>query len=668
MVRAGVTFNGQYASATSSIDQTQTFLANMTRDQAKAIVEAGGEDQLYAMLAAALPEDALRGMQVKFGDRYTSDFVELARKTMSTDNQALGAIFSGEAWTLNEILDNLGDKTDQFSREKLRNFATAIHTSIEGLNDYRETLGTLNYADLTADTGELEKKFNDLGSTLNTVADSTQSVSEWMTTITTKYPDLIQYMSDVPTLMEKLIEKMSDINNQVMRQQFQEYMNSGDFWKDTIRQGIYDRIGEDSEARKWLDLKSFGNTQQLVDELQALPTMREGATKDAMMAVYNALQESVADTDIVLRGDEFTGLTQQFTAWIAQTMRTEVSALEAQRDALEKVNKQRQYEVDLLNAQNKLQDALNEKKRIYRAGVGFVYEADQKAIKEAKEGLEEVKREKDISAITKQIEALNEEATRWETYWDTRTKENQATLFTKIWGPDNMNSFRTALFGGATVDMQSILLGNNTSGSLASAIWGATGAGAKDSWWEKTFGTSTGSLKDFFKGEFLIELEKKLNGDDGSGGGEEDDRVTRVKKAYEKMTALKKADEGGYAVNVDEWNTALAEFKSAYDAAYDAKLINDEWAYNYGTYGFDGKTIISWGSPKALAARVGELRRSGVAPSSETKTAAQVLSDLGFDAEKMDELGLGALYDFLYGLAGGFDEDIDQWGGEGWEG
>lgn len=35
-------------------------------------------------------------------------------------------------------------------------------------------------------------------------------------------------------------------------------------------------------------------------------------------------------------------------------MRTEISALEAQRDALEKVNKQRQYEVDLLNAQNKL--------------------------------------------------------------------------------------------------------------------------------------------------------------------------------------------------------------------------------------------------------------------------------------------------------------------------
>lgn len=60
-----------------------------------------------------------------------------------------------------------------------------------------------------------------------------------------------------------------------------------------------------------------------------------------MMAVYNALNEAVEGTDITLRGDEFKGLAQQFTAWIAQTMRTEISALEAQRDALEKVNKQR---------------------------------------------------------------------------------------------------------------------------------------------------------------------------------------------------------------------------------------------------------------------------------------------------------------------------------------
>lgn len=64
-------------------------------------------------------------------------------------------------------------------------------------------------------------------------------------------------------------------------------------------------------------------------------------------------------------------------------------------------------------------------------------------------------------------------------------------------------------------------------------------------------------------------------------------------------------------VNVDEWNAALGEFKSAYDAAYNDHLINDEWDYNYGLYGFNGKAV-TWGSPKALAAQAENLKRTEV--------------------------------------------------------
>ena len=43
-----------------------------------------------------------------------------------------------------------------------------------------------------------------------------------------------------------------------------------------------------------------------------------------------------------------------------------------------------------MNARNKLADAMNQKQRVYRTGVGFVYEPDQAAIKKAKEELQEV--------------------------------------------------------------------------------------------------------------------------------------------------------------------------------------------------------------------------------------------------------------------------------------
>ena len=46
---------------------------------------------------------------------------------------------------------------------------------------------------------------------------------------------------------------------------------------------------------------------------------------------------------------------------------------------------------------------MNEKQRIYRAGVGWVYEADQGKIQEAKKELEDLEVTKQISEITKQI-------------------------------------------------------------------------------------------------------------------------------------------------------------------------------------------------------------------------------------------------------------------------
>ena len=55
MARAGITAEGEYATATDSITSTTKFLSNITPDQAKAIIEGSdeGEGALYAMIAAA---------------------------------------------------------------------------------------------------------------------------------------------------------------------------------------------------------------------------------------------------------------------------------------------------------------------------------------------------------------------------------------------------------------------------------------------------------------------------------------------------------------------------------------------------------------------------------------------------------------------------------------
>lgn len=105
------------------------------------------------------------------------------------------------------------------------------------LAEYSGLLGELTLAELLMNTTELEEEFDSWSGLLGKVADSTQSVTKWMTDIVAHYPDLINYMSNTPTLIQKIVDKLMDLNNQTMRQQYEEYGESQSFWEKTVRPG-----------------------------------------------------------------------------------------------------------------------------------------------------------------------------------------------------------------------------------------------------------------------------------------------------------------------------------------------------------------------------------------------------------------------------------------------
>ena len=89
----------------------------------------------------------------------------------------------------------------------------------------------------------------------------------------------------------------------------------------------------------------------------------------------------------------------------------QIENLTKQKEALQKINKQREYENKLIEARNRLEEAGKEKKRVWREGVGWVYESDQNAISEARKNLEEVENErqvKEIEIMIEGVEALKE--------------------------------------------------------------------------------------------------------------------------------------------------------------------------------------------------------------------------------------------------------------------
>lgn len=87
----------------------------------------------------------------------------------------------------------------------------------------------------------------------------------------------------------------------------------------------------------------------------------------------------------------------------------------------EKANEETEKELELARLQEALANAQKEKtKRVWREGIGWVWEADQEAIREAQEALDEFNNEQEIDALEKQkeeaISAIEEQIDAWEKY------------------------------------------------------------------------------------------------------------------------------------------------------------------------------------------------------------------------------------------------------------
>lgn len=87
----------------------------------------------------------------------------------------------------------------------------------------------------------------------------------------------------------------------------------------------------------------------------------------------------------------------------------------------EKANEETERELELARLQEALENAKKEKtKRVWREGIGWVWEADQEAIKEAQEALDEFNKEQEISDLEEEkdnaLDAIDDQIKGWEDY------------------------------------------------------------------------------------------------------------------------------------------------------------------------------------------------------------------------------------------------------------
>ena len=92
--------------------------------------------------------------------------------------------------------------------------------------------------------------------------------------------------------------------------------------------------------------------------------------------------------------------------YIKSQLEEQINNLQEQKDALSQINDEREKELNLIKAKQALEDARKEKRRVYRAGVGFSYESNEEAIAEAQKNLENLNTQKRQEDLQAQIDAL----------------------------------------------------------------------------------------------------------------------------------------------------------------------------------------------------------------------------------------------------------------------
>lgn len=138
---------------------------------------------------------------------------------------------------------------------------------------------------------------------------------------------------------------------------------------------------------------------------------------------------------------------------------TEISNLQSIKDSLGDVNKQREKELELIKAKEALENASKEKKRVYRAGIGFVYETDQEAVKAAQEKVDELERQKTQEDIQYQIDILEQQKSILENVAKNEELQELKGKIEEFFGKNNMGQLISAIFSINDPELQKKLKG-----------------------------------------------------------------------------------------------------------------------------------------------------------------------------------------------------------------
>ena len=356
----------------------------------------------------------------KLGVELTDALRRQIEAQMKTD-PAMKNLLAGNTYTLREVMTNAYGLEDKVIEEQQKSFADAMGVSVDRLNDYVDTFGDIVIGNLIQSTEKLRESIESTIEVMDSWYQTGDLTLDTMSSLIKQDSSLITKIGNPDELFDALFSSTEQLTSLLAQSLTKDWMSAASPLK-ALEEDLYSGSIEGFEKGTGLDLEFGGvlkNTKNFDEVLQQLETYRLSKIAAKTLTDDEKNKIEALENEIIRRTDEAQVEIERAAAEYAKEsylsniqdqlehrLDKEVDALEEQKKMLQDINKQREYENKLIEAKIKLENAQNEKKKVWREGIGWVYEADTAAIADAEKELESLDIEKQTNALQSLIDEL----------------------------------------------------------------------------------------------------------------------------------------------------------------------------------------------------------------------------------------------------------------------
>ena len=380
-----------YSTAIDSLIKADENLSRLVRGETQTVSSVTEDQEKLSKVIDALSEQGLvdsRGRSYDYDSlRFLLDYANPANVAKLQELAEAIGMTSAE-------LSNLIYKADPTTIESI---ASALNMPVDRLEELKDVLGDISFALAIGSPAEVREHFEGYLDIFTDLSENGALSQENLEKIIENYPELLERASNAQELLAFLSESLFGASGQqdILYENalFNSLMGNKDFFGDFKKR--VEELGiaiPEVLQETWEDATTFEQAKQVLLNSNVPEELRE------------AWEQYFKDNPLEYELDR-TAI-EQVIEYQTRELDKQISNLEEQKDTLSKINEERRKELELMKAQDALENAKEEKIRVYREGIGWTYESDAEAIENAQKELEDLETERQQNEIQAEIDRL----------------------------------------------------------------------------------------------------------------------------------------------------------------------------------------------------------------------------------------------------------------------